>query len=102
MGPQDVMLSERSPCQNVTCCDPIYVAFWKRLNDSDGEWVSACQSLKGEGMGHQGGSAVEHLPLAQGVIPGSWDRISHLAPCGEPASPSACVSASLCVSLMNK
>ena len=22
---------------------------------------------------HLGGSAVEHLPLAQGVTPGSWD-----------------------------
>ena len=23
--------------------------------------------------GHLGGSVIEHLPLAQGVIPGSWD-----------------------------
>ena len=45
--------------------------------------------------GHLGGSVVEHLPLAQGVIPGSWDRVPHRAPCVEPASPSACVSASL-------
>ena len=29
-----------------------------------------------------GGSAVERLPLAQGVIPGSWDRIPHQAPAG--------------------
>ena len=28
--------------------------------------------------------------------------LKHRAPCMEPASPSACVSASLCVSLMNK
>ena len=34
------------------------------------------------------------------VIPGSWDPVPHQAPCMEPASPSACVSAS--VSLMNK
>ena len=47
-------------------------------------------------------SVVEHLPLAWVVIPGSWDRVPHQAPSGEPASPSACVSASLCVSLMNK
>ena len=33
------------------------------------------------------GSAVEHLPSAQGVIPGSWDRVPHQAPCMEPASP---------------
>ena len=45
-----------------------------------------------------GGSVVEHLPWAQGVILGSWDRVPHRAPCREPASPSAWVSASLCVS----
>ena len=49
-----------------------------------------------------GGSAVERLPLAQVVIPGSWDRVPHQAPHREPASPSAYVSGSLCVSLMNK
>ena len=48
------------------------------------------------------GSVVEHLPLAQVVILGSWDRVPHLAPYREPASPSACVSANLSVSLMNK
>ena len=52
--------------------------------------------------GRQGGSVVEHLPLDQGVIPGSQDRVPHWAPRREPASPSACVSASQCVSLMNK
>ena len=35
-------------------------------------------------------------------IPGCQDRIPHWAPYIEPASPSACVSASLSVSLMNK
>ena len=46
----------------------------------------------------------EHLPLAQVVILGSWDRVPHRAPCREPASPSAyvSVSVSLSVSLMNK
>ena len=52
--------------------------------------------------GSLGGSAVEHLSLAQSMIPGSWDQVPHQAPCKEPASPSACVSASLSVSLMNK
>ena len=47
---------------------------------------------------HLDGSVVEHLPLAQVVIPESWDRILHQALRGEPASPSACVSASICVS----
>ena len=41
-----------------------------------------------------GGSVVEHLPLDQVRMPESRDQV--------PASPSACVSASLCVALMNK
>ena len=43
------------------------------------------------------------LPAAQGVILETQDRVPSPAPCVEPASPSACVSASLslCVS-MNK
>ena len=52
--------------------------------------------------GHLGSSVVEHLPLAQGMILASWDQVPHWAPCEEPASPSACVSASLSVSLMNE
>ena len=42
---------------------------------------------------------VWHLPLAQSVILESWDRVPHRAPCMGPASPSACVSASLSLSL---
>ena len=38
---------------------------------------------------------VEHLPLAQGVILESQDRVPHWAPYMEPASLSACVSVSL-------
>ena len=53
-------------------------------------------------MGCLGGSAVEHLPSAQGMISESWDQVPHRAPCEKPASPSACVSASLSVSLMNR
>ena len=51
-------------------------------------------------MGHLGGSVVERLPSAQGVILESRNQVSRRAPCMEPASPSACVSASLslCVS----
>ena len=49
------------------------------------------------------GSVVEPPPLAQGVILESRDQVPHRALCMEPASPpSSCVSASLCVSLMNK
>ena len=53
-------------------------------------------------MGPLGGSVIEHLPSAQGVIPGSWDRVLHWAPRGESASPSVYVSASLSLSLTNK
>ena len=48
------------------------------------------------------GSVVEHLPSAQVMIPGSRDRVPHRAHRREPGSPSACVSASLSGSLMNK
>ena len=51
-------------------------------------------------QGCLGRSVVERLPLAQALILGPWDRVLHQAPGREPASPSACVSAS--VSLMNK
>ena len=46
-------------------------------------------------LGHLGGSAVEPLPSAQGVILESRDRVLHQVPCMEPASLSAYVSASL-------
>ena len=41
-------------------------------------------------------------PSAQGVILETQDRVPHQAPYMGPASPSACVSPSVCVSLMNK
>ena len=47
-------------------------------------------------MGHLGGSVVEHLPSAQVVILVAWDQVLHWVPSGEPASPSAYVSASVC------
>ena len=47
-------------------------------------------------LGRLGGSVVE--PLAQGGILEPRDRVLHRAPCMEPASPSACVSASLSLS----
>ena len=51
-------------------------------------------------MGRLGGLAVEHLPLAQGMILELWDGVPYWVSCMEPASPSACVSASLslCIS----
>ena len=59
--------------------------------------TSVVTHISKDWLGHPGGSAVEPLPSAQGVIPGSWDQVPHPAPCIESASPSACVSAS-CVS----
>ena len=55
-------------------------------------------------LGSLGGAAVWRLPLAQGAILETRDQIPHRAPCLEPASPSAYVSASisLCVTIMNK
>ena len=47
-------------------------------------------------LGRLGGSAVERLPSAQSMIPGSWDRVPHQASHREPAP------LSLSVSLMNK
>ena len=45
---------------------------------------------------------IKCCPLAQVMILESWDQVPHQAPHREPASPSAYVSASLGVSLMNK
>ena len=42
------------------------------------------------------------LPSAQGVILGTRDRVPRQAPCVEPASPAACVSASLSVSVSHE
>ena len=46
-------------------------------------------------VGLLGASAIEPLPSAQVVIPQSRNRVPHWAPCMEPATPSACVSASV-------
>ena len=71
------------------------------MNSQDAEICS-----KYTRKGRLGGSVVEHLTLAQGMIPESWDRVPHWASCMDPASPFACDSASVslspCVSLMNK
>ena len=40
-------------------------------------------------LGHLSGSAVERLPLAQGMILESWNRVPHRASCMEAASPFA-------------
>ena len=57
-------------------------------------------AIKSLFAGSPGGSGVEHLPSAW--VPRSWDGVPHGPPCPEPASLSACVSAPLSVSLVNK
>ena len=51
--------------------------------------------------GRLGGSAVEHLPLAQGMIPGFWDRVPHPVPHRNLLLPLP-LSLPLSVSFMNK
>ena len=46
-------------------------------------------------LGQPGGLSSIVPPSAQGVILETGDRVPHWAPCMEPVSPSACVSASL-------
>ena len=54
--------------------------------------------LKEGQWGHPGWLRGLASPSAQGLILESRDRVPRRAPCMEPASPSACVSVSLCVS----
>ena len=42
--------------------------------------TSSPKKLEKYKRGHLGGSAVERLPLIQGMIPGSRDRALHQAP----------------------
>ena len=55
--------------------------------------------VKSQILGSLGGAAVWRLPLAQGTILESQDRVPRQAPGMEPASSSACVSASLSLSV---
>ena len=55
-------------------------------------------SQKTQEWGCLGGSVVERLPLAQGVVLESPEQVPHRTPCTDSASPSDCVSVSLCLS----
>ena len=56
---------------------------------------------RGQHSGRLGGSMVECLPSAQGMIPGSWGRVPHQAPTGNLLFPLP-ISLPLCVSIMDK
>ena len=66
------------------------------------ENFSSIINIRVKWVGDTWDSVIEYLPSAQGVVPGSRDRVPRRAPRREPASPSACVSAPLSVSLTNK
>ena len=70
----------------------ILISFWAIL------LVFGMFILKITDLACLGGSVVKRLPLAQVVISGSRDWVSHLAPCEEPTSPSTYIFASFCVS----
>ena len=53
-------------------------------------------------MGCLGGSVVESLLLAQGMILESWNQVSHQATCMQPASLSAYVSAPFSLSVSHE
>ena len=56
-------------------------------------------ALKMKGTGQPWWRRSLVLPAARGVILETLDGVARRAPCMEPASPSACVSASLCLCL---
>ena len=74
----------------------------ERKVTADGVEIARELVLEVKPLGHLGGSVVEGLPLAQGVILETRDLVPHRAPCREPASPSACVSACVCVCVCHK
>ena len=75
----------------------------KGHSEASGTWLWPLRTQKSlwgcllSKLGPLGGSVVERLPSTQGVTPGSQDRVLHQVPRRKPASPSACVSASLSV-----
>ena len=82
------------------CPGAVAAACLRTLRPEEGAkaWLFAhthTRTRRNPTSGAWGGSGVEHLPLPQGMTPGSWDRVPRRAPCMEPAFPSAWVFASL-------
>ena len=98
----DECLSIRHDCLSQKDKQPQNIEGWKPGMEQHLIHESILESSKAGKGGTLGDSVVEHLALAQIVIPGSWDRVPRRASCTEPVSASACVSASLSVSLINK
>ena len=85
-------------CYPETCLDPLLgTVFHLPLLSSSSSFLGP--HFRSRFLGHLGGSVVERLPLAQVMIPESWDLVPHWASYEESASPSAYVSASLSVCL---
>ena len=66
-------------------CNYFWIIYTQKV-----EWKYA-RYIRDQYQGRLGGSVIEHLPLAQGMILWSWDQVPYWAPCMKPASPSACV-----------
>ena len=63
---------QKSQVWSPTCHEPL--VFLERTTEP--QTVLKVHAL----LGHLAGSAVEHLPSAQGVTPGSWVQVPHQAP----------------------
>ena len=100
---ESVLLAKKWTFSNIT-------SWWNLEECHHISWISLSniwnngkrESEVNQDQGCLGGWAVEHLPLAQGMILESQDRVPYQTPCMGPASPSACLCLSLSVSLMNK
>ena len=85
---------------------------WKKacvlgLREQNGEWHEVRQGrsmslIRVWSLGQPQGLSGLAPPSAQGLILGTGDRVPRRAPCMEPASPSAWISASLRVSRTNR
>ena len=95
-GRDTELLQSSAPrlCSEPICLDD-FMALWAmgEVERLAGPGPSEC--LKLGQLGWLSGLAP---PSVHGVILEPWDRVLHWALCMEPASPSACVSASLSVS----
>ena len=99
--------------QQVFSCHTLYLlcsaysGHWRVGETGDLKFLSLLivielPGVKGISHGQPGWLSGLAQPSAWGMILGSRDRVPCQASCEEPASPSAYVSASLTVSLMNK